>query len=45
MLLVGLAATVIGIVFVPVLFVAFQRLTERPRRRPAEARVRPATEG
>ncbi len=39
------AATVIGIIFVPVLFVAFQRLSERLRRRPTEARVRPATEG
>ncbi|PWC35601.1 multidrug efflux RND transporter permease subunit [Azospirillum sp. TSO22-1] len=29
------AATVIGIVFVPILFVAFQRLTERLRRHPA----------
>ena len=31
------AATLVGIVFVPVLFVAFQRLTERIRPRPAPA--------
>ncbi|MBP2295531.1 efflux RND transporter permease subunit [Azospirillum rugosum] len=37
------AATVVGIIFVPVLFVAFQRLTERirPRRHRAEGRVEP----
>ncbi|WP_448191647.1 efflux RND transporter permease subunit [Azospirillum sp. sgz301742] len=31
------AATVVGIVFVPILFVAFQHLTERLHRRPAAA--------
>ncbi|HYH37866.1 MAG TPA: multidrug efflux RND transporter permease subunit [Azospirillum sp.] len=35
------AATVIGIIFVPILFVAFQRLTERLRRRPAAAEGAP----
>ncbi|AWB07018.1 hypothetical protein A6A40_18190 (plasmid) [Azospirillum humicireducens] len=39
------AATVIGIVNVPVLFVARQRLTERLRRRPVEARARLVQQG
>lgn len=39
------AATVVGIVFVPILFVAFQHLTERLRRHRPATKARPADQG